>query len=80
MAGSTQGERARLLTGKQVGSIPTLPAISIGAPWAGGGSPKPVRVGSIPTAGANSPRKPNGAAPGCNPGQGVRLAGGAPLS
>lgn len=27
LAGSTQGERARLLTGNEVGSIPTLPAI-----------------------------------------------------
>ena len=27
VAGSTQGERARLLTGNEVGSIPTLPAI-----------------------------------------------------
>ena len=30
LAGSTQGERARLLTGNEVGSIPTLPAISLG--------------------------------------------------
>ena len=31
LAGSTQGERARLLTGNEVGSIPTLPANTPGA-------------------------------------------------
>ncbi len=40
--------------------------------------PKQIRVGAIPTGGA-MPCKPNGEALGCNPGQGVRFVGMAPV-